>query len=58
MSRQTQAPEGGRGRGKEGPGSKIKALSEVRAGPRVVQMFKEVSAERAVRVCAQRVCAL
>lgn len=40
---------------KGGAWSKIKALSEVRAGPRVVQMFKEVKAqERAVRVCAQR----
>ena len=40
------------------PRSKIKALSELRAGLRVVQMFEEVKAqERVLRLRVQRVCA-
>lgn len=43
---------------KEVPRSEIKVLSELRAGVRVVPMFKEVKArEGALTVCVQRVCA-
>lgn len=54
VGQQTQTPKASTGHERDN-----KVLSELRAGPSIVPMFKEVKArERVVRVYVQRVCAL